>query len=310
MNLQLSEYQKVCAMNVIAKMQELAVSNNLKLSEINQTNVMQILQQVTMLELNITSVPRECYIIIRSFKTGDGWTKGFEFGIEGDGNDKLLRRYGVDIEKVYPFWLVREGDEFTYPAFKGIEIEPPTWVPKGYVNKVIRVVYPIKNIDGSIQYNISEREEVRINLAAHIKNNVKMNKEITANKKAEIDKLLATLSMDEMFNNNELLNIMSPAWRDSHSREAMIVRKLRNNCIKKIPKDFANAFTAATYEKTFDDYEQYQDTRINKEEALEAEVAENIGTETLTISANEETGEIIETEVIQHVEPVATRRPF
>ena len=90
----------------------------------------------------------------------------------------------------------------------------------------------------------------------------------------------------------------------------MIVRKLRNNCIKKIPKDFANAFTAATYEKTFDDYEQYQDTRINKEEALEAEVAENIGTETLTISANEETGEIIETEVIQQVEPVATRRPF
>ena len=33
--------------------------------------------------------------------------------------DALLRQFGNEIEKVYPVWLVKEGDDFTYPKRKG-----------------------------------------------------------------------------------------------------------------------------------------------------------------------------------------------
>ena len=90
---------------------------------------------------------------------------------EGDGNDALLRNYGNDV-KVYPCWIVKEEDEFTYPKRKGIEVEPPTWEEKGLSNKVVRVVYPVKLKDGTIEYLISERESVKVNLIAHIRNNM------------------------------------------------------------------------------------------------------------------------------------------
>lgn len=313
MNLELTEYQKLCGMNIISKMKELADKEGLQISKMNQTNIMSILQQATMLNLNITASPRECYMILRNVKVGNNWTKEFEFGIEGDGNDKLLRKFGVDVQKVYPYWTVRENDEFTYPAFRGIEIEPPTWTPKDYHSKVVKIVYPVLNEDGSIQYHISERESVKSNLLAHISNNLMKNKDYPEDKKKELLKRLEPLDLEQIFEDDEALKIMSPSWSSLHSREAMILRKMRNNCIKKIPKDFTNAFIASTYEKTFDDYDQYQeaeDERINKEEALDVEVTNNIATEQIT--ADVETGEVIVEvkEVQPQLQKPVTARPF
>lgn len=315
MNLELSEYQKLCGMNIITKMKEFADKEGLQLSKMNQTNLMNILQTATMLNLNISAVPRECYIITRNVKAKDGsWTKEFEFGIEGDGNDKLLRTYGVDIKKVYPHWLVREGDEFTYPAFKGIDIEPPTWTPKSYTGKVVRVVYPVLMNDDTIQYNIAERENVKNNLLAHINNNLMKNKDYTEEKKEELINRISGLNFEKIFEDKEALKIMSPSWSSPHSREEMIIRKMRNNCTKKIPKDFKNAFVSTSYEKTYEDYDQYENTntdeRINKEYALDVEISNNLATE--EIKFNEETGEVIEV-VDQTKQPKQTKvneRPF
>lgn len=52
-----------------------------------------------------------------------------EMGIEGDGNDALLRQFGNNIDTVYPVWLVKDGDDFTYPRRRGIEVEPAEWTP-------------------------------------------------------------------------------------------------------------------------------------------------------------------------------------
>ena len=93
-------------------------------------------------------------------------------GIEGDGNDALLRNFGVDVKKVYPVWLVKEGDEFTYPKHRGVEVTPPEWEEKGLSQKVIRVVYPVEMNDGKIEYMIAERESVKGNLFAHVRNNL------------------------------------------------------------------------------------------------------------------------------------------
>ena len=61
------------------------------------------------------------------------------------------------------------------------------------------------------------------------------------------------MTLDQIFEDPDALKIMSPAWRAPHSREAMILRKMRNNAIKKIPKDFSDAFMAKAYESTFED---------------------------------------------------------
>lgn len=286
MNIALNDYQKLCVRNMITKMAVLAEKERKTITEFSQTNVTEILQQVAMLELNSSATPRECYVIVRNVNYGTPtspiWKKEFEFGLEGDGNDKLLRRYGVNIKKVYPYWIVREGDDFTYPSFKGIAVEPPTWTPKSYYGKVEKVVYPIEYIDGELVYHISERESVAGNLKAHISNNLMKSKDYNDTKKQEINSRLADKSLEEIFKDEDALKIMSPAWRNAGSREEMILRKMRNNAIKKIPKDFSDAFKAVAYAETFEDYDQYQDERINREEALEVEIEEKAVSEPIT----------------------------
>ena len=83
-----------------------------------------------------------------------------------------MRQFGNGIDTVYPVWLVKEGDDFTYPRRRGIEIEPAEWIPKGLSDKTVRVVYPVKLKDGTIDYLIAEREPVKTNLIAHIRNNL------------------------------------------------------------------------------------------------------------------------------------------
>ncbi len=303
MSIQLDEEQKTCGNNMITKMQELLVGEGKSFNEMDRNNIINILQTTTMLRLNASATPRECYVILRNKKVGDTWTKEFEFGVEGDGNDKILREYGVGITKVYPIWLVREKDEFTYPSFKGVEITPPTWTPKDYTSKIIRVVYPVLMEDDSIIYHISERESVVTNLQAHISNNLMKSK---AGDKEQVLAKIGPMSLEEIINDPTLQNHISPAWKSPGSREAMIVRKMRNNCIKKIPKDFKNAFIASTYEKTYEDYDQYQeDERINKMEAIDAKIESNAQTEELKANV-----EVIDVEKeVEEVEQVK-KDPF
>ena len=290
MNIAYSDDQKVCAMNMISVMNTLLEKEGLNFNQVNQTNVTNILQTVSMLRLNASAQPRECYVILRNTKQHDGsWKKEFELGIEGDGNDKILREYGVDIKKVYSPWLVREKDEFTYPAFNGLEVEPPTWRPHDYTSKVILVVYPVLKNDNMVEYLIAEREGVATNLKAHISNNLMKSKSYNDQQKADILKAIEFMSLDELYNHPQALEIMSPAWKNAGAKESMIVRKMRNNAIKKYPKDFKNAFTASAYENTYEDYDQYkEDERINKEEALEVEVQEKMMSEPLPNEADDE----------------------
>lgn len=278
LNIILDDYQRVCAFNIVAKMQDMLTNEGKTFNDIDKNNIVNILQTATMLNLNITAVPRECYLMFRNVKVGDTWKKVFEFGIEGDGNDKVLRKYGVDVKRVHPIWVVRAGDDFTYPSFSGINVTPPTWSPKSYTGKVTKVVYPIEMTDGLVTYHITERESVVTNLQAHISNNLMKAKEadIKAADKAKLLKEIASMGLEELIQYEPAQSWISPAWKNAGSSEAMILRKLRNNCVKKIPKDFSNAFIAKAYESTYEDYEQYdEDPRINKEEAVEAEIEEN-----------------------------------
>ena len=255
-------YQHQCMANALVAIDTAAADAGLEsLAAFDKKEIMAILQQVAAMRLNAFSMPRECYFTTRKKKRSDGsWGVSIEMGVEGDGFDGMLQNFGRNVETVFPYWAVREDDEFEYPVHHGVEVQPPVWRPSGH-GKYVRVVYPIRFKDGDIQYFIGERADVRANLVAHISNNM-MNEtfgiaesrhkatmeqklQIDA-RKAELKALMDGKSVDEILDIPELQPYISPAWRDG-SRERMILRKMRNNVVKAIPKNFASGAAMAAY---------------------------------------------------------------
>lgn len=287
-NIQFSEYAKNCVVNAISAINNVLDTNGVSWNDkqLDKSCVTQILLSVAALQLNATANPRECYFQIRNVSTkgADGkaeWKKKIEMGIEGDGYDSLVSRFGRDVKKVYPHWLVREDDDFTYPRYVGLELNPPEWQPKG-TGKVVRVVYPIQSTDGCVDYYISERADVKRNLIAHISNNMmnetfgvcadrykaddKQKAEI-AEKKRELLNKAKELDLDALLDSADFDKYISPAWKEEQSRESMIIRKMRNNIVKKIPKDFSSSFVDEIFNENSDEtYKAYNAEYVEVEE--------------------------------------------
>ena len=287
-NINLSEYAKSCVANAISAINNVLDTNGVSWGDeqLDKNGLTQILLSVATLQLNATANPRECYFQIRnvSVKGSDGkqvWKKKVEMGIEGDGFDSLVSRFGRDVKKVYPHWLVKEDDDFKYPRYVGLELTPPEWQPKG-TGKVVRVVYPIQSKDGFINYYISERTDVKKNLIAHISNNL-MNETFgicvdrykateeqkvqIAEKKKELLAKAKEFDLDALLDSAEFDKYISPAWKEEQSRESMIIRKMRNNIVKKVPKDFSSSFEAEIYNENSDEtYRTYTAEYVEVEE--------------------------------------------
>lgn len=259
------EYSKRCAMSAMSSIFQLVQNTDkAEMGDLNTSNLREIVEQCASLKLNANAVPREVYFQLRSKQINGEWKKVVEMGIEGDGNDALLRQFGNEVAKVHPCWIVKEGDEFTRPKRVGMEITPPSWEQKGLSEKVVAVVYPVQLTNGSIEYLISERESVKTNLISHIRNNMtnktfgfvtgtktdKYGKKVdrtiydaTPEEKAKIkakkEEILSEVreceTLDDMLKCPSAQPYISAAWLDT--TEQMITRKLRNNAIKKFPKD-------------------------------------------------------------------------
>lgn len=250
---QYDEYSKQCAMNAMGAIFQLVQNTDkVDMNNLNNSNLREVVAQCASLKLNANTMPREVFFQLRSKQVGGQWVKMVEMGVEGDGNDAMLRQFGNNVDTVYPVWLVKEGDDFTYPRRRGIDIEPAEWTPKGLSDKTVRVVYPVKLKDGTIDYLIAEREPVRTNLIAHIRNNLmnetfgicenrykatdKQKAEIKAKKEEILSVFRACETVDDMLKCEYAVTpYVSAAWLDTP--ESMIVRKMRNNAIKKFPKD-------------------------------------------------------------------------
>ncbi|MGM8140060.1 recombinase RecT [Enterococcus italicus] len=274
----MTEYQRTCVINSISAINEMLVKEGLSVGDIDQSNLTQTLMHVAALQLNATATPREVYFIKRKQKNKNGTEiQIVEMGIEGDGNDAILSRFGRSVKTVHRHWEVRENDEFTYPGYAGLDVTPPTWTPKGQ-GKVIRVVYPIEYKDGQVEFFIAEREDVKANLLAHMYNNLLWdNKKVE--KKEKIKEFSEAHSLDEILDSIEIqeLGKISPAWKEPQSRESMIVRKMRNRIVKKIPKDFSNAYIQSVVETVEDDFQTRQLQR--KEAEIVEEIKENANSE-------------------------------
>ena len=278
----LDEYSKKCAMSAMTNIFQLVKNSGIDIKNMDTSNLREIVGQAASLKLNANAVPRECYFQLRSYNAGTGengkpvWKKKVEMGIEGDGNDAILRNFGENVEMVYPVWIVKEGDDFSYPKHKGIEITPPEWEQKGESEKVDKVVYPVKLKDGSMQYLIAERQGVKTNLFAHVRNNL-MNEtfglvkggkktrydatekelESISEKKEEIFEALRKCeTVEDMLECKEARPYISAAWLDTP--ENMIVRKMRNNAIKKFKKNY-DTMAKRSFLQMDETYQQVQE---------------------------------------------------
>ena len=246
------DYSKECAMAAVGSIFQLVQNTDkTEMADINTSNLREVVVQCASLKLNANAVPREVYFQLRSKQINGDWKKVVEMGVEGDGNDALLRNFGNEVAKVYPVWVVKEGDEFTYPKRVGVDITPPEWEQKGLSERVSKVVYPVKLTDGTIEYLIADRESVKTNLIAHIRNNMmnetfgvckdrykatpEQKQKIKEMKTAILEEVRKCETLDDMLACQTAQPYISAAWLDTP--EQMITRKLRNNAIKKFPKN-------------------------------------------------------------------------
>lgn len=243
--------QRRCAKSAMESMYMLMTESGKEPTAFRLDNLQSMVEQCASLKLDSNAFPKECYFQIRNKKIGNDWVPTIEMGIEGPGHEAMLRNFGAGVKTVHPTWVIKEGDDFSFGKRKGLEVEPPSWEEKGLSNKVVRVVIPIEMQDGTVQYQTSDRDAVRTNLIAHIRNNLlnetfgickdrykatDKEKEQIAAKKAEImDQVKACKTIDDMLSLEVAKPYISMAWMDS--TEAMVTRKMINNIVRKFPKN-------------------------------------------------------------------------
>lgn len=285
----LDDYSKECAMSAMTNIYQLVKSSGADIKSMDTSNLREIVGQCASLKLNANAVPRECYFQLRKKKIGNNYVQTIEMGIEGDGNDAILRQFGENVDTVYPVWIVKEGDKFTYPRYRGIEIVPPEWEQAGVSEKVDKVVYPVKLKDGSFQYLIAERQSVKINLFAHVRNNLmnetfgvcenrykandKQLAEIKERKEVIFEALRKCETVEEMLDCAEARPYISAAWLDTP--ESMIVRKMRNNAIKKFKKNY-DAMAQRSILQVDETYQQARDEIAENENSQPFEVVADV----------------------------------
>lgn len=290
--MEFDSYSKECVVSAMASIYQMIHESGTDMKALNTSNLKSVMQRVAALKLNANAQPRECYFQVRNVNVaGKGksaqWEKKIEMDIEGDGNDSLVSRYGVNVAKVFPYWKVREGDKYIPPKHKGIEVTPPEWEESG-IGKVVRVVYPIQYKDGHIEYHSCERADVLKNLAAHIKNNLQnetfgicadrykatdaQKVQIEAKKKEIMKKVAELGELEAVIDCEELRPYISPSYYETQSRESMIVRKMRNNIMKSIPKKWDSPVQAYEYnmlDSTYREVQEEIEQNANTEEFIQ-----------------------------------------
>ena len=266
------EYSRKCAMEAVGSIYNL-VKNDGKanMNSLDTSNLRGIVENCAGLKLNPSAYPRECYFQLRNVKRGNEWVKVVEMGIEGAGYDSLLSHYGMDVAQVYPYWVVKEGDTYIPPKHRGLELTPPEWEENGLSDKAVRVVYPVKLTDGTVTYLAADRASVKVNLLAHVKQNMmnatfgicedrykatpKQKEEIKAKKDEILNALRACSTVDDMLDCEIAKQFISGAWLDTP--ESMIQRKMCNNATRKYPKNYGQMARQAQIELD-DAYRQTQ----------------------------------------------------
>jgi hypothetical protein len=237
-----------------------------------RNNIISVLNQTVFLGLNPAATPREVYYIARRKKVTrnneDTYVYMIEMGVEGAGNDAILRNFtNYDVKS----YIVYDGDTFIPGRFDGFEEVLPKYEPKNLKygekrGKPLKAVYLVRDKrTGVVSSYVADREDVKQSLLAHIRQNGASESYVAylsnytidqilegsvEKKTTEVEKYEGKAKVKKQVN---LTDLISPAWLSAVSREKMIERKLRNHAVRRIPKDFTNASINEMYNETFED---------------------------------------------------------
>ena len=275
-----SPYGKQCVINAISSFLLQCKGQDIPFSQVDGTTLRLALQNVGYTELNMAAIPSECYYNMRkTTMVVDGQKKGmYTVAImpQGAGNEKLVRKYGVGVKNLHPAILIHEGDEFVMPSYDGIKVNPPKYTPKleNANKKVIAVMYAVEKVDGKVEYLIATRDSIKPNIIAQIRQNALYADEFKVpGKSYEIDKKkrdefyervnheFEKLTVDEILNDPEWMKWVNPTYTSGGSKEAMVIRKMKNNALKNYPKEYDNSYIAEAVKSMFED----KDDSLNEE---------------------------------------------
>lgn len=305
-----TDYQKSCVANAIRTINPMLIKGGYTWQNFEVDNIITVLQQTAFLELNPSATPHECYYIVRKEKNKAGqWNPILEFNIEGNGNDRILLKFGQDVKEIKSY-IVYEGDEFTEGYLEGWDMTLPTYRRKFLTNKPLKVVYLIKKTNDEIDVQYADTQDVMKSLLANAKQNMMNAIEVDENK---LLREVAKLGLYEVLENDKWLDktitkkgyqnkpnyqapLFNPSYTSPISMYNMIERKLRNHATRKYPKNFNHKEVSTLYEDTFDEKYNEKGNLISAEERLaiaNADIDKNAGKTPL-----------VEKEVEPVVEPV------
>ena len=285
---ELTEYGKRCIINAIGGLVQVCKGQNINMQSLDPTLLRLQLANVGYLELNYSA--SEIYFDLRKTtvwseepdpNTGKKTARDvYQVTIkpQGIGNEQLTRKYGVGLKPntgLRSPWLVREGDEFEYPQFDGIKVTPPKWRMKNPDGKVILVVYCAEKVDGDVEYLMATRESVKPNIVAQIRQNTmysfkKKNKDGKEyqDKQAKAEFYEKLNEYAESHSLQELLDAyadyVNPTYTSGGSKEAMIIRKMKNNALKNYPKDYGQSYVVDAAKEMYED----RDDSLNEPPAI------------------------------------------
>lgn len=284
-----TEYGKKCVVNAIASIIVYNKKEGIDLTAYDPSILRVALQNVGDTELNIAAMPSECFLDIRKDKNG----RTIKILPQGAGYEKLLRNYGVNVKEVRTPWIIREGDEFTYPSYDGLDVVPPKWSPKSYDAKPIMVVFPIIKKDGYIEYLISTRNGVKANLIAHIRQNTLYTfKKEVINKEGKKEKVVdeekraafynqlnidfADKSLDECLAMEKYHEYINDTYLAGSAKESMIIRKMKNNAVNSYPKEYRDTYMAEAVKNMTEDYDESLDEDKLYKDTIDADITEKV----------------------------------
>lgn len=265
-----TEYGKRCVVNAIAAVILQAKAQNVDLKDVDQTTLKIALTNVGLTELNFNAIPAETFVEFRRF--GSKWNVAIR--PQGAGNEKLVRKFGVNVGDLKSPILVREGDDYELPGFDGVKMTPFTWKPKSLDKKVILVVYPLLKKDGTFEYLMATRDSIVPNIIAQIRqNHIKDDKALRDAFYEKLNKAFDGKTLDQIFADPAWAKELSNTYVSVGSREAMILRKMKNNALKYYPREFDSAAQAEAVKDMFED----KDESLNeKRDFVDADPVEKV----------------------------------
>ena len=284
LELEFSSYQQECVVNAVRSINPLLEKNGYTWQTFTVDNIITVLQQAAFLELNTSATPNECYYIIRK-GSYDKKTKSYgdpviEFGIEGAGNDRILRKFGQDVADLKSY-IVYEGDEFTEGYMDGWDMTLPKYKRTFKTNKPLKVVYLIKKTNGEIDVQYADTQDVKKSLLASVKQNGADDKLLRDLAKLDLydiledEKWLDYKIQKAGYNNSTYETpLLNPSYTSPISMYNMIERKLRNHATRKYPKNFNANEISTLYEDTFDEKYNEKGIVVSAEEQVQIATTE------------------------------------